>query len=219
MTEKPSTQIIEHPVLQVMTSLSATIMILLAGTTYLSGYMFNSSIMGAFGLKHATINLSVQDTISLGYVSIGLFSSLMFVHIILTFLIVIGLFHIIKLAYSILPTQIQYAVGNIYRPVNLLSRRMAAVLAFIVLTYGAASGFYMGDWRVHQIHRALHGSCTKCFLYISDERKVFGMPVAQDASKIVIATRNGAVILDGSKLRAIRASKAPSDIWDYIMPW
>jgi hypothetical protein len=192
-------------------SIAAPAIIIGASTVYFAGTVYRDTLLGFFGLPGAALQESLQATMASGYLAI-LTAALFMIPGFLTG-ITSGYLN------SARTSQPSGVFGFLGRHERVVRPFMLTLTVFLFAGAGWYAGTRAADMEYSRLKRVVSGGCEQCFLYKTVRGQVVAVPIGQDASTIILATRRGTAILPASGIRAIRPinPRPPAWRWKWLL--
>jgi hypothetical protein len=195
----------QHPIWDLLTKIAAPAAVIVSAASYLTGYMYRLVLFAIFGFDPNAIDISVQNTIALGYTPLAIS------------LIVIASF--LQLAFWF-ARLLDYPLGSYIRRINngdlkhlkssliRFYRQMmlvnffnaAAVTMFCAVVAGTLSGVIFASGYI----KKLNNGCLKSCVHIVTTRGQFnGLIIAQSKDTSLIVSKEAAYLLPNSAILSV----------------
>lgn len=189
-------------------SIATPLTVASAAFAFVSGATYKDVLLAFYGLEGSMINEPVQVTMARGYIAFIVGGTVL----------LIG--HLIALVAGISTSTVVLfkpkaadRIGDFLVRKNIRAKYFFMASAGIMLIIGgAATGMIFGILKYDEISRAISDNCHDCILYNTKRGKVSGVPVVGDSQILIIATRQGAVRVENSEIKALRRYVKPTPI-------
>lgn len=211
--KKPSignvSRISRHPFWDLLTKIATPAALIVSAASYLTGFVYRTVLFGAFGFDANVLDISVQNTIALGYApfAIGL--------IVISLLYPLGLLlaKIMDNTLNIIHKKngerrldrFTLFLVRIYKPIVLANLYNAAALAMFC---AVAAGFLQGLLMANNYISILNGGCKNyCVRVVTTRGKLDGIIIAQSKDTSLIVSRRAAYLLPNSTILSVAPSR------------
>jgi hypothetical protein len=182
--------------------LVAPLTLAITGTLFLSGWTYQSYLLMPFGLEATMFPVSIQSTLSIGFVPLVLGAP------------VVILFTWIAwtMAKRWLIPALSYRSAseflNIYRQV--IRGYYYYSLALYILAIGALCGGAFGAFRADQARRQVASGCARCHAYaIAHKEPLVGVMIVQNDARMALLTEGGLMVVSSSELNSVSSAPFP----------
>ena len=180
---------------EALTKFSASAILLVSATCYLSAYLRKELVLSTVGLKGSVIQVGVQDTIANGFIGVFLTATALYIAVNIVF-------YAANMAHRLMRTGRSAA----YRSINELFNFANIVIGMITIAFVAYFGAMISEkMQMGTVYAAISGNCREhCFQYVLTQGQVYGVMIEQSSDRAVIVSRSAAYVVDNKDIKYAR---------------
>jgi hypothetical protein len=196
-----------------LVSIATPLTVASAAFAFVSGATYRDVLLAYYGLEGSMINEPVQVTMARGYLAFIVGGTVLLVVHLIALIAGFSTSNVV-----LFKPKAADRIGDFLIRKNIRAKYFFMASAGIMLVIGgAATGTICAILRYDEISRATSNNCHNCILYNTKRGKVSGVPVIGDSQILIISTRQGAVRVENSEIKALRRYVKPTPISKLLM--